>query len=492
MIKPQHTLSFLLLVGILSVGLMFVVPKDGFSVGGVTLRYPTWEQFSLLDTAQVVDVSAILRASHMSHLDSANTAEDEVERKAREKLLRTLELRKLQFAPDDSMRLSRFKHAIESLTSTGSVRVLHYGDSQIEGDRISSYLREEWQSKYGGHGPGMVSVVPLAPNFSIRQSYSDNWQRYTAFGKRDTNIRHSNYGYRGVICRYTSPQLDSTLSDTALGWLEFRPSVQGYHHVRDFSKMRLYFGNHRKSLQLTVWVNDSLFTEEIIPATAGLLSRSWKFKSTPKVIRFEFRGGDSPDVYGLSLEGSSGINVDNIGMRGASGVLFTRLSRSSFHQMMGAEPVHLIIYQYGGNTVPYIKDENHARQYANRVRQQIQRLKELAPNADIIMVGPSDMSTKNGTSYVTYDAVPWVRNELKKIAMEEKVAFWDIYGAMGGLNSMPEWVNVKPPLAGQDYIHFTPRGARQIATWLYEAIDNEMFPKGQRESESETSNSTIK
>lgn len=477
MIRPHQTLLFLLGVGAISIALMFVVPKGGIDVLGVSLRYPTWEEFVASDTAQVVDMDAILRASHMTRLDTAGQAKSEAEKRAREKLLRTLELRKLQFAASDTLRLRKFKAALNGLGSNGRVRVLHFGDSQIEGDRITSFLREEWQEEYGGNGPGMLAVTPLAPNFSIRQSNSENWNRYTAFGRRDSNITHSDYGYRAVLCRYTPPLLDTALSDTTMGWLEFRPSVQGYSHVRQYSRMRLYFGKNRKAVRLSVYVNDTLYTEEIVQANTQLLSRTWNFTATPKVIRFEFEGSDSPDVYGLTLEGNSGVTVDNIAMRGASGVVFTRMSRASFASMVGTEPVHLIIYQYGGNTVPYIKDEEHAQQYARRVRRQIQRLKVLAPEAAIVMVGPSDMSRKEGTSYVTYDAVPWVRNELRKVALSENVGFWDIYGAMGGLNSMPEWVSAKPPLAGQDYIHFTPRGARQVATWMYEAFEREMYPE---------------
>lgn len=40
------------------------------------------------------------------------------------------------------------------------VRVLHFGDSQVEGDRISDYLRSVLQEKYGGYGPGTSSCLP--------------------------------------------------------------------------------------------------------------------------------------------------------------------------------------------------------------------------------------------------------------------------------------------------------------------------------------------
>lgn len=477
MIKPYHTLLFLLAVAALSTALMWVAPAGGWQLGAASLRYPSWEEFWTSDTARVVDVDALLRTGHRRPKDTSNTEVLSAEElRAQEKLERTLALRELQFPDGDTLRLSAWLESLKSTANGGRVRVLHFGDSQIEGDRITSYLREQWQAEYGGEGPGMLPAMPLTPNFSIRQEQSANWKRYPAFGRRDSNVTHSKYGYRAVMSRYTSPILDSSHSDTTQAWIEFKPSVQGYRHVRTYHRMRMYFGGHRQPLRLTVYANDTLLTEEIVPVSGDVLSRTWRFSQTPETLRLEFQGGDSPDVYGISLEGRSGIVVDNIAMRGASGVVFTRIDQSNLSAMLRAEPVSLVLLQYGGNTVPYIRDEEHAKQYARRFQRQIRRLKALIPEASFVVIGPSDMSQRDGTSFRTYDAVPWVRDALREVAFAEGVAFWDIYGAMGGFNAMPEWVKAEPPLAGADHIHFTPSGARQVATWLHEAFENAMQP----------------
>ena len=39
---------------------------------------------------------------------------------------------------------------------------------------------------------------------------------------------------------------------------------------------------------------------------------------------------------------------------------------------------------------------------------------------------------------------------------------------------MPSWVNNDPPLAGADHIHFTPKGAKQVAEWLFMAFEEEI------------------
>ena len=55
---------------------------------------------------------------------------------------------------------------------------------------------------------------------------------------------------------------------------------------------------------------------------------------------------------------------------------------------------------------------------------------------------------------------------LKRTALENGAAFWDLYGVMGGENSMIRWVKHSPAYAGADYIHFTPAGAKLVGEAL--------------------------
>lgn len=479
MIRPQQTLAFLLALGVLGFGLMSLAGEEGFRIGSAVVRYPNWESFTRKDTTQKVNMEAILRAGHLSALDStrkaeeAAAAEQEALKKEQERIQRMLAARKLQFA-EKSDRLKHFQSALQQLASGGKLRILHFGDSQIEGDRISSLLRQRWQEQYGGYGPGMQAAVPLAPNFSIRQTYSPQWKRYAYYGRKDTNIRHDRFGYMAVIGRYSSPIADSLLSDSSTAWLRFESAKSAYGRARNFSKLLLYLGGHSRPVNLQLMVNDSLHEQRLLPPADSIIRLKWNLPQVTQSCQLNFQGPHSPDVYGISLEGQGGIVLDNIPMRGASGLVFSKLEASTTRAMLQAEPVHLVLLQYGGNTVPYIKDEAHAEQYARQLRRQIQLLKKWLPKASFVLIGPSDMSTKKGTDFVTYDAVPWVRNALRTMALEEGIGFWDIYGAMGGRNAMPAWVNAKPPLAGADHIHFTPQGAKQVAEWLYQAFEEEL------------------
>lgn len=92
------------------------------------------------------------------------------------------------------------------------IRILHYGDSQIEGDRITDYLRLKLQNQFGGEGPGFISACPLAQANSVRVKCSENFERYNVFIGRDSRTKHTNYGVAAGFCRFLPPKIinDST------------------------------------------------------------------------------------------------------------------------------------------------------------------------------------------------------------------------------------------------------------------------------------------
>jgi lysophospholipase L1-like esterase len=58
--------------------------------------------------------------------------------------------------------------------------------------------------------------------------------------------------------------------------------------------------------------------------------------------------------------------------------------------------------------------------------------------------------------------LPQIIDSLKHTANSAGVAYWDIYSAMGGKNSMLQWAGFDPALAGSDHVHFTNNGAQLI------------------------------
>ena len=106
--------------------------------------------------------------------------------------------------------------------------------------------------------------------------------------------------------------------------------------------------------------------------------------------------------------------------------------------------------------------------YVSGMRSQIRMFKRLAPQSCILFIGPSDMATQVGEEMVTYPILPNLINSLRKMCGEEGVAFWNMFAAQGGAGSMIRWCELG--LAGEDYVHFSPSGARRISKLFFESL----------------------
>ena len=82
------------------------------------------------------------------------------------------------YYPGDALR--------DSLAKGSQVRILYYGDSQVEGDRVTSLLRRQLREEGGGTGPGLISpVMPVMYTRSYVVRSSSNWKRYTLLDYRN-------------------------------------------------------------------------------------------------------------------------------------------------------------------------------------------------------------------------------------------------------------------------------------------------------------------
>ncbi len=353
------------------------------------------------------------------------------------------------------------------------VRIIHYGDSQIEGDRMSGYIRQKLQAKFGGNGPGMIAGYNQYPTISFQQNVSSNFKRYTIFPYPVKEVLHRKFGSMGSFARFTGISGDSLPGNLPAqeGWIEISPHRQAFGNARQYNRVRMFYGNCKAPVLVQVFLNDELIHEEDLITDAAYHTLELQFEETPQKLRYVFTGTDSPDIYGFSLDGNYGIALDNVAMRGSSGDFVGISDHGLLRQMYADLEVDLFIMQFGGNSVPGLKTEAGASHYAGLLRAQLNHLKKLRPGAPIIVIGPSDMSTKEGGTFVTYPLLPLLIEKMKAEVFKAGAAYWDIYSAMGGENSMPEWVDKE--LASEDYVHFTPGGARYVAEMFYSAFLHE-------------------
>ena len=453
----------------------WIVPEDGWQLGDYTLRFPTLSQALDLDTDATPDSSLTILPDTLDILstDSASSpivnsqSPDTVSKAKQDNTIREQSKHTQSQVSEQSepTLLRTFFLALDSVDSM-PIRVVHYGDSQIEEDRITNILRENWQKQYGGGGVGLIPLHQTIPTRSIRQTLFINGvlqttqkgpKRYIVYGPKSMRLTDSDeYGVMGQVAL-----MDTTLvpgSDSVVLHIEPLDRKRKPHHY--FNRLRVLADS---SLAFNLSPLASL-PDTLSPIANSLLPIADSTTHCDIILQGTGR------VYGVSLETDKGVIVDNIPMRGCSGNIFTKIDSTQLSTFYRETNTRLIILQFGGNMIPQTENPSTIRGYVrSTMRQQIHYIKACAPQASILLIGPSDMSTNIDGVMTTYPLVPYMDQQFRKMAQEEGIAYWSIYEAMGGYNSMVVWH--EKGLAGSDYVHFTRAGANNIGKKLYNWIE---------------------
>lgn len=321
------------------------------------------------------------------------------------------------------------------------VRVMHYGDSQIEEDRMTQQIREQLQNRYGGRGAGLLPLVQTIPSRTVRQELFVNGRkitpqqgpkRYMVHGFKRDQRADGLYGVLGQMAVLNDSMISGSEHIMAVCTpLDGRPSYTRWQVFADTSVHYAFAGD---------------------------------------TVLFNGRGG----VYALSQESETGVIVDNIPLRGSIGTVFTRIDSAQLSTFYREQNVRLIILQFGGNAIPSNQNPGTIQAIVRGLREQVRFLRLCAPEASILFIGPSDMLTQTEGEWQTYPMVPYMDRLLRKMALEENIAYFSLYRWMGGAGSMLRWQEIG--LAGSDGVHFTRSGARKagnaVSEWILEKTEH--------------------
>lgn len=366
----------------------------------------------------------------------------------------------IQHPPYTQNILFNFYKKIKLEKSKDIIRILHFGDSQIEGDRISSVLREELQKKWGGSGTGFL---PLSENNFGKPSAQieiNNWQKYQWFNSQQ-NTPYRNFGFLGYFHQLLNPQKPGV----------FNVKTSAFTATKNipFNWVKILYSTLSTNANCIVEQNTHKIQSPLISSVkAQLLSVPLQSNLNQKIDFTINNASQNINFLGISFDSDTGITVDNIPMRGSSIIQLSKGNYDFLKTQFELLNVGLIIYQFGINVVPNIL--SNYDYYEKMMRNELHLLKKLVPNASILVVGISDMSYFNNAEYQSYPNLSIIKQAQKNAAFANNCAFWDLQEVMGGNNSMVTWVNAQPPLAQPDHAHFSPSGAKIIGQKLAQAI----------------------
>ncbi len=367
--------------------------------------------------------------------------------------------RGIEYPNGDENILIPFIESIKGIEKEGSqTRILYFGDSQIEGDRITKFVRKRLQSEYGGSGPGMLPLMePVYVSISLEFQQSSNWKKYDYL----VNQQPSSTQGMGTMLSYSVYEgSEANLSIS----LKEEQDIAG----RYFNCLRLILIPGSGEGVIRYSSSSTAIREWIVPSGSELVQFQFSFPSIQSELRLEFDNLAGAKMMGLSLESTTGVLVDNIAHRGSAGLEFSRDGTGSFREMANFLDPDLVVLQFGINVVP--AKSNDFAYYGAYLAEEIRFLQEQIPGVPILIVGVSDMGQLVKGIPTGYLSVEKVNEVQRETARQTGSAFFDLLAFMGGAGSFKEWMDAEPILMRRDFTHFSHAGGAYVAEGIAQAL----------------------
>jgi lysophospholipase L1-like esterase len=344
-------------------------------------------------------------------------------------------------------------------------RITHYGDSPITNDGITSTVRRLMQVRFGDAGHGFILMDrPWAwyGHDAITFTSGGGWDDQPMGPGSNTG----EFGLGGVSFRASGPGK----------YTRFAPAATG-ETGKNFSRMEVYYLHEPNGGQFNVSVNNE---DAHTVSTAGDADTSGFHEiKAPKggENTFEVKSaGGSVELFGAVLENDGpGVVYDSLGVNGAyAGLLVTAMNENHWIEQLRHRNPSLVVINYGTNESQYASPDQMQR-YEKDLREVIRRVREALPEVSILVVSPMDRGKRApGGKIITLPSIPMIVEMQRRVALEERCAFFNTFQAMGGEGTMAKWAagKGKNHLVGGDLTHPTAEGAEIVGSLIYEALND--------------------
>lgn len=413
---------------------------------------------------------------------------------------------------DNCENIAAFYNKLEQ--NANSVEILHIGDSHIQANFLSGYMRTSLQSKFGNAGRGFVFPYRLARTNGANDVhfFSDiTWKRYRIITEDAKNVGKAGYniytsapkffiqlkvdenatfseifiegkGLKNMRCGIPKISIKPPKPSSAnlkyrvrqgdyLGKIarKFRVSVKkikAWNHLRSNmirvgQRLRIMKRGKKKPWSLNDKDFEWLKPIEQTDSTIHLITR------TPNTEFFLVKNDNKAqrtEIHGYTLNNmQDGICYNSIGVNGAKFIDFNS-SNIFFSQLKHFKP-DLIIISIGTNEAfdgIYSLDdfESDLSIFCNKV------IQNTGCNAILLTTPPSALVHRRYTN----KKLPKYTKLIKDIARRKGYAVWDLFNIMNKSGGMRKWS--KKGLASKDRIHFSKSGYTLQGDLLYKALIN--------------------
>ena len=352
--------------------------------------------------------------------------------------------------------VNHFDNFINKLIWGEDVRIAFLGDSYVEGDILTSDLREGLQERFGGRGVGFVHCdIPFTISRRTVTRKVSGWSAYSVLKpKSNPQTINDNFFVSGYTARGTK--------GAKATW----QTTSAFAHLDSCSCARILVATESAgSVKVTLNGDAELVRQFDLVATT--LPQEIYIEADVSKLEMEVVDG-VVDCYGASIEGVGGVILDNLSMRANSGHAIFGTSAVVNRQIDDYLDYDLVVLQYGLNIME--AGRSNYSSYGNKLQQMIAYAKSSFPNAAILVLGVSDRWVKNeeSGSYQPIGTVDALTAYQRGAAEAMAVTFWPTADAMALYGGMPQFV--ENGWAAKDYTHINFAGGAQVARELNRAI----------------------
>lgn len=352
--------------------------------------------------------------------------------------------------------LSRFRsalHALESKTRTESVRVLWMGDSHAAADFWPDAVRKPLQDRFGPGGPGFVYVgLGVYRHAGVKVTREGKWHVHPKQPSLWMRQEDGIFGVGGI--RVVPDEAESRVK------LELTKGA-----VKGEASWDLAYRlpSPRARLEVSIEGGQTFVLDSKTAAPSGVSHFTWKTPETASVVIQ--KAVEQPEIFGVAIDSTvAGVVVDTLGINGARIGTPLAWDEDSWVSEARRRSASLFVLAYGTNEVG---DAVAPRRYAPELAALIERARKSAPEADCLIVGPTDRA---GPDFMTLPRVIEIDAVEEEVARQAGCSYWSTYRAMGGEGSLKRWASQDPPLAAADRVHLTPRGYGELGAMLLAVV----------------------
>jgi lysophospholipase L1-like esterase len=360
-----------------------------------------------------------------------------------------------------------------------TVTILHIGDSHIAADRFSGSLREQFQSRFGDAGRGLLTPgLYLARG--VKFDRGGKWKVALSTGEAA--------GPFGI----TGAKLSANTRDA---WVRLTAQDQNFA----WCEITLDSGPQNG----TVLISLDGDVKEASTRDPAASWRNFRLERSARELMIRPKGDGAVTIHSIAIgTDKPGVRYVNLGLPGATALTPLSWDRDYLEADLKRLAPDLIVFSYG--TGESFNDQLDLSEYEAKASAAISRMRRAAPKASLLVIGPPDvaqmpkfaarsvrasdvcraLSPAERANYaeklktndprlarwhppINLDAV---RATLRRLAAAHNALFWDWSKPMGGSCGIHAWVHSKPPLAANDHIHLTEEGSKRSARLLFREL----------------------